>query len=114
LIEQSDRLIDGARTEVHISLRRREILMTYQFLSSPDRRASHRQVRTERMPQNMRAVVPQTGPTCHAREQIDQVVFRHRRSVFGKQIPWPPAFYFNEQALGDSEQRLGKDPPVRA
>lgn len=30
------------------------------------------------------------------------------------EIPWPPQFYFNEETLRDFEQRLGKNPPVKA
>jgi hypothetical protein len=78
LIEQSDRLIDGARTKVHISSRRRQVLVACQFLNGPDRRAAPCQVRTERMPQDMRPVISQACPTCHAPEQINQMMFSHR------------------------------------
>jgi hypothetical protein len=40
---------------MHVPLRRREILMAGEFLNRPRRRSSHRQMRTECVPQPMNA-----------------------------------------------------------
>jgi hypothetical protein len=67
------------RAQVHVALRGREVLMTRELLDGPRRRAAHRQVRTERVTQDvnsrfdvrasggpphqlMGAVSAQTGP----------------------------------------------------
>jgi len=54
-VEQSDRRIERCGTQVHVPLRRREILMTGELLDCPRRRATHRQMRTERVPQDVNA-----------------------------------------------------------
>jgi hypothetical protein len=40
---------------MHVSLRRRQVLMTRQLLNRPCRRASHRQVRAERVAEDVNA-----------------------------------------------------------
>jgi hypothetical protein len=51
--QQPDRPLERRRTEVHVTLRRDQILVAGQFLDRPGRRPSHRQVRAERMAQAM-------------------------------------------------------------
>ena len=52
-LQESYRRIQRRRTQMHIPLRRRQVLMTSQFLNRPGRRAAHGQVRTERVTQDM-------------------------------------------------------------
>src|SRR5258705_13764197 len=52
-LEQPDRSIERRRTQVHVALRRVEILVSGQFLDRPRRRATHRQMRTERVTEDM-------------------------------------------------------------
>jgi len=56
-LEQPNRIVERRGTEVHVPLRRREILMSGQFLNRSCRRAAHRQMRTERVPEHMRSVI---------------------------------------------------------
>jgi hypothetical protein len=42
---------------VHVTLRRREFLMSGQFLNRSCRRAAHRQMRTERVAQHVPSVI---------------------------------------------------------
>ena len=42
---------------MHIALRRREVLMSREFLNRSRRRTSHCQMRTERVPQDVHALL---------------------------------------------------------
>src|ERR1700676_3347019 len=53
MIEEPDRAFDRRGTEVHVPLRRGQILMPREFLNRSRRRAAHREMRAERMPQPM-------------------------------------------------------------
>jgi hypothetical protein len=55
--EQPDRRIQRGWTEVHVPLRRGEILMSGGFLNRPRGCAPHGQMRTEGMPQHMDTAV---------------------------------------------------------
>jgi hypothetical protein len=55
VIEQPDCAFNSGWAEVHIALRRAELLMASEFLNRSHRRAPHRQMRTERVPQYMYA-----------------------------------------------------------
>ncbi len=52
-IQQSNRRIQRCRTQVHVPLRRLQVLMPGQFLDGPRQRSTHRQMRTERVPQDV-------------------------------------------------------------
>ena len=56
-VEQSDRVFRRRRTQVHVALRRRQVRMSGELLNRSCRRALHRQVRTERVPQDVDALV---------------------------------------------------------
>jgi len=60
-IKQPNRTLDGGGTQVHVPLSRREILMASQFLNRPRRRSPHRQMRAERVTQD---VHPQPFHAC--------------------------------------------------
>ena len=62
LIEQPNRALDRRRTEVHVPLRRPQVLVAGEFLNRARRRAAHREVRTERMPY-VHALVHDLRPT---------------------------------------------------
>ena len=62
LFEQSDRRVECCRTQVHVALSHRQILVPRQLLNRPCWRATHRQMRTERVPQDMHPIVRQTAP----------------------------------------------------
>ena len=53
LLQQPNRRIQGRRTQVHVPLGHRQILVPRQLLNRPGRRPPHRQVRTERVPQDV-------------------------------------------------------------
>lgn len=52
-LQQPDRRIQRSRAEVHVPLRRPEILMAGEFLDGRRRCAAHRQVRTERVAEDV-------------------------------------------------------------
>ena len=63
LIEQSDRTVERRWTEVHVALRHPEFPMSGKLLDGPRRRAPHRQMRAERVTQDVHAVRRQPRPT---------------------------------------------------
>jgi hypothetical protein len=56
-VEQPDCVFRCRRTQMHVALRRRQVCVAGQLLDGPRRRALHRQVRTERVPQDMDALL---------------------------------------------------------
>ena len=54
-LQKSDRRFDRRRAQVHVTLRRPEILMAGELLDGSYGRATHRQVRTEGVPQDVDA-----------------------------------------------------------
>ena len=56
-IEESDCVFQRGRAQVHVHLRRRQVLVSGQFLDRFRRGAPHRQVRAEGVPQQMDAGV---------------------------------------------------------
>jgi hypothetical protein len=54
LLEQSNRRVERGRTQVRVSLRHREALMPDEFLHTAHWGALHRQVRAERMTQDVK------------------------------------------------------------
>src|SRR5690606_31476239 len=55
VLEQSDRRVESRRTQVRVPLSHGEALMPDQLLHASDRRALHRQVRAERVTQDVNA-----------------------------------------------------------
>src|SRR5262249_43745568 len=53
LIQQPDRTFDRRRTQVHVPLRRREVLVSSELLNGPCRRPTHHRLRTERVAKAM-------------------------------------------------------------
>ena len=70
-LQQPDGRIQRSRAEVHVPLRRPEILMAGEFLNRSYGSTAHHQVRTERVPQNVRTVVSQIS---FPRRPADQVL----------------------------------------
>ena len=86
---------DRRRTQVHVPLRRRQVLVAGEFLNRPRRRAAHRQVRTERVPQDVNALASRApaarrvAPGLHdlLRQRRAVALAEHPRSA---QMPMPP------------------------
>jgi len=86
-IEQADGGVERRRTQVHVPLRRPEILMAGEFLNRPSRSAAHREVRTERVPKDMqsRPHVRSSRDASHhhlnhfLRERLALVIAEHPR-----------------------------------
>src|SRR4051812_22328227 len=57
LLEQVNSAPDRRGTQMHVALRRADVLMPRQLLDRPRRRPAHRLVRTERVAKHVRAVV---------------------------------------------------------
>jgi hypothetical protein len=51
VVQQTDGRVERRRTHVHVALRRPEILVAGELLNRPRRRATHREMRTERVSQ---------------------------------------------------------------
>ncbi|HMF99477.1 MAG TPA: hypothetical protein VKE96_34490 [Vicinamibacterales bacterium] len=59
---------------MHVPLRRLEIGVTGEFLNRPRRRASHREMRTERVPQNVNPAVLEPSSPCGVIDVITDVL----------------------------------------
>ena len=57
LIQEPDRTLYSRGAEVHVPLRRGEIHMPGELLNRSRRRPTHREMRTERVPQSMHAAL---------------------------------------------------------
>lgn len=55
LLEEPDRGVECGRTEVHVALRHRQILVPGELLNRARRCAPHRQMRAERVPKDVHA-----------------------------------------------------------
>jgi len=66
-IQQPNGGLDRRRTPVHVPLRRGEIAVARQLLNRRYGRAPHRQMRTERVPQNVRPRVRRFAARGQAR-----------------------------------------------
>ena len=78
-LQQPNRRVECGRAQVHVALRRAQVLVSGQFLDGPRRRSTHRQVRAERVPQDVNPwpyVRPSGGPPDH---DLDDLL-RERRS----------------------------------
>jgi hypothetical protein len=64
-VEQSDRALDGGGTQVHVPLRRCQVAMSGNLLNCSCRGTAHRQMRTERVAQDVNADIPKVcSPSC--------------------------------------------------
>jgi hypothetical protein len=67
---------------VHVPLRCRQILMPGEFLNRPRRRAAHREMRAERMPQPMYpACDEQSAPRGPFHMMLDVLKFYYREAA---------------------------------
>ena len=74
--QQSNRGFDRERTQMHVPLRRAEVAMAGEFLHRSRGRAAHREVRAERVSQDVRSRVPRLATGCEpclARRALEQV-----------------------------------------
>ena len=67
-VEEPDRGLDSGRTQVHVPLRGRQVLMPGKLLNRARRRTLHCQVRTERVPQDVNPNLPER-PSVKVRVQ---------------------------------------------
>ena len=65
---------------MHVALRRCQVRVARQLLDGPRRRAIHRQVRTERVPQDVYALLD-AGDALGATDRFDHAIARDRRSI---------------------------------
>jgi hypothetical protein len=77
-IQQPDRTLDRRGTQVHVPLRRDQILMPGELLNRPRRRAPHREMRAERVPQSMHTARAERGALCRACDVVRDHVLRER------------------------------------
>ena len=89
-IQQPDRRFERRRTQVHVPLRRRQVLMPGQLLNRPRRRAPHRQVRTERVPQDVNARASRCARRAARRTMHLHDLLRERLPVAVDRAPARP------------------------
>ena len=77
---QSDRVFRCRGTQVHVALCRRQVRMASQLLDGPRRCALHRQMRTERVPQDVHALLDPRD-ALSAADSFDHAVACDRGSV---------------------------------
>src|SRR5262249_21983762 len=65
-VQQPDCALNRRGTQVHVPLRGAKVLMSGELLNRSCRRTTHRQVRTERVPQAMHAVLVDARASCRA------------------------------------------------
>jgi hypothetical protein len=68
------RFDDDRSAQVHVPLRRRQVLMSGELLDGPCRRATHRQMRTERVAKTMAAADVQMHSGIFANEFVGLVL----------------------------------------
>jgi transposase-like protein len=79
-VQQSDRVFRCGRIQVHVAVRRRWVRVAGQLLDGSRGRPFHRQVRTERVPQDVHALVD-TGDALSAADGLDHPIARDRQAV---------------------------------
>ncbi len=76
-VEQADRVFRCRPTQVHVALRRREVRVAGQLLDGPCRGSLHPQVRTERVPKDVHALVDSRN-ALSAAHGFDNAIACHR------------------------------------
>ena len=72
MIEQPNRGVERGRCQVHVALRRAQIAVPRELLNRSARRAPHREVGAERVPEHMHPDVRKGGPTrCSEYQPLD-------------------------------------------
>ena len=87
-IQEPDRAVDRCGTQVHVPLRRRQILMPGKFLNRPRRGASHGEMRTERVPEHMDAVARDPRVSSHTLHPVLHRLASERAAVLLAEHPW--------------------------
>ena len=75
---------------MHVPLRRRRVLVPGQLLDRPRRCPSHREMRTERVPQDVDAVAPGERPARRPLHEVPDVLLCERMTVLSAEDPRPP------------------------
>src|SRR5882757_8357763 len=74
-IQQPNGVLDGGRTDVHVSLSSGQVPVAGQLLDHPRSRATHRQVRAERVTEDVDTDVAKIGTTsCPRNEALDEAL----------------------------------------
>ena len=84
-IEQPDRVIEHVRAQVHVPLRRHQVLVSGQELDGAHRRAPHRQVRAERVTESVRPMRRHVRDARHLGQEVGHVAFAERQTVLSLQ-----------------------------
>jgi hypothetical protein len=79
-IEQPDSSVERSRTQVHVPLRRVQVLVSSQFLDGSRGRSAHRQMRTERVSEDMDTRLNVRSPPRTAHHHLDDFL-RERKNV---------------------------------
>ena len=80
-IQEPDGRVERRRAQVHVALRRGQVLVSGQFLNGPRRRPTHRQVRTERVPQDVHPALRYSGPPRRSSHQLTHDLMGERHAV---------------------------------
>jgi len=78
-VHQLDSRVERRRTQVQVTLRRPEILVTGELLNGPRRRPTHREMRTERVPQDVQSGFHVRSPCDPSHHHIEDVGINHDR-----------------------------------
>ena len=79
--QQPDRPLERRRAQVHVALRRDQILVAGQLLDRPCRRPPHRQMRAERMAQAMHPALGEPRPSRRPFHVVLHHIRGERRAV---------------------------------
>jgi hypothetical protein len=80
-IEKTNRGIERSRTQMHVPLRGSEIRVSSQFLNCSCRRATHRQVRTKRVTENVNPAMVQLRRSRRMVNVVCDDLFVQRLSI---------------------------------
>jgi hypothetical protein len=109
VIQQSNRPCHGGRAEVHVPLRRADLLMPRQFLNRPHRRAAHRKMRTECMSEDVHADISKIRPTRSAPHETLHLPLRQRRAVARAEYPSAPQMTEPSERVRETHRHRGSN-----
>jgi hypothetical protein len=79
--EEPNRVVERRRTEMHVTLRRSQVLVAGEFLNRARRRTLHREVRTERVPQAVRPAHWNASESSGSSDMVRDHVHLQGRSI---------------------------------
>jgi hypothetical protein len=104
LIQQPNCAIERRWTQVHVALRHAQFPVSSELLNRSRRCAAHRQVRTERVPQNVHAILRQLHSTRRAQQAVTDETPRPsvRRFDGNGHLPKIPGYHRAPNAVPNS------------